>query len=76
MSTRNNPWRVSETIRAETGKTQEDAQLEITVAARSFGFWAANAGKYLADQRVRSTSPLTIGKKIVVRCRPVGVVPA
>jgi acyl-CoA reductase-like NAD-dependent aldehyde dehydrogenase len=66
--------RVGETIRLETGKTHEDAQLEITVAARSFGFWAGNAAKYLADERVRSPSPLTLGKRIVVRHRPVGVV--
>jgi acyl-CoA reductase-like NAD-dependent aldehyde dehydrogenase len=69
-----NAGRVSDTIRTETGKTHEDAQLEITVAARSFGFWAATAAKYLADERVRSPSPLTIGKRIVVRHRPVGVV--
>jgi acyl-CoA reductase-like NAD-dependent aldehyde dehydrogenase len=69
-----NANRVSETIRSETGKTAEDAQLEISVAARSFGFWAGRARGYLADERVRLPSPLTLGKKIVVRHRPVGVV--
>jgi acyl-CoA reductase-like NAD-dependent aldehyde dehydrogenase len=65
---------IGETIRSETGKTHEDAQLELSVAARSFGFWAGSARKYLADERVRSPSPLTVGKRIVVRHRPVGVV--
>jgi acyl-CoA reductase-like NAD-dependent aldehyde dehydrogenase len=69
-----NSGRVAEMIRSETGKTHEDAQLELTVAARAFGFWAGNAAGYLADERVRSPSPLTIGKKIVVRHRPVGLV--
>jgi acyl-CoA reductase-like NAD-dependent aldehyde dehydrogenase len=69
-----NAARVGDTIRSETGKTYEDAQLEISVAARSFGFWAGHARKYLADERVRSPSPLTLGKRIVVRHRPVGVV--
>jgi acyl-CoA reductase-like NAD-dependent aldehyde dehydrogenase len=69
-----NSARVSDTIRSETGKTHEDAQLELAVAARAFSFWATNSRKYLADERVRSASPLTIGKKIVVRHRPVGVV--
>jgi acyl-CoA reductase-like NAD-dependent aldehyde dehydrogenase len=69
-----NAGRVSETIMAETGKTYEDAQLELVVAARSLGFWAARSRNYLADERVRSVSPLTLGKRLVVRHRPVGVV--
>ncbi len=69
-----NAAQMSETIRSETGKTHEDAQLELSVAARSFGFWATHAGRYLADERVRSPSPLTLGKKIVVRHSPVGLV--
>jgi acyl-CoA reductase-like NAD-dependent aldehyde dehydrogenase len=69
-----NAARVSDTIRVETGKTYEDAQLEIAVAARSFGFWASHAGRYLADERIRSPSPLTLGKRIVVRYTPFGVV--
>ena len=66
--------RVSEVIRSETGKTYEDSQLELAVAARALAFWAARSRKYLADQRLRSPSPLTLGKRIVVRYRPVGVV--
>jgi acyl-CoA reductase-like NAD-dependent aldehyde dehydrogenase len=69
-----NGTRVSDTIRVETGKTYEDAQLELSVAARSFGFWAGHARKYLADERIRSPSPLTLGKRIVVRYVPFGVV--
>jgi acyl-CoA reductase-like NAD-dependent aldehyde dehydrogenase len=71
---RDNRGRVKATIISETGQTDEDAQLEIVVAARAFGFWASKSAKYLADERVRSPSPLTIGKKIVVRHSPVGVV--
>jgi acyl-CoA reductase-like NAD-dependent aldehyde dehydrogenase len=69
-----NSDRVSEVIRSETGKTYEDSQLELAVAARAFAFWAARGRKYLADRRVFSSSPLTLGKRIVVRYRPVGVV--
>jgi acyl-CoA reductase-like NAD-dependent aldehyde dehydrogenase len=69
-----NAARVSDTIRSETGKTYEDAQLEIAVAARSFGFWASHACGYLADERVFSPSPLTLGKRIVVGYAPYGVV--
>jgi acyl-CoA reductase-like NAD-dependent aldehyde dehydrogenase len=50
-----NADRVIETIVKETGKSWEDAQLaEISYGANAFGFWAKNAPKYLADERVRS----------------------
>jgi acyl-CoA reductase-like NAD-dependent aldehyde dehydrogenase len=59
----------------ETGKTREDAVLgELWLLADSLGHWARTGGRLLADERVRSHSPLMIGKKLVVRYRPVGVV--
>ena len=49
-----NAERVIETIVSETGKTWEDAQLaEISYGANAFGFWAKNAEKYLADEKVK-----------------------
>ena len=63
-----NADRVIETIVSETGKTYEDAQLaEISYAASAFGFWAKNAEKYLADERVRSSALLLKGKKLIDR---------
>jgi acyl-CoA reductase-like NAD-dependent aldehyde dehydrogenase len=70
-----NAERVIDTIVSETGKTHEDAQLaEVSYAAGAFGFWAKHAPEYLADERVRSSSPFVLGKKLVVRYAPVGVV--
>ncbi len=70
-----NAQRVIETIVSETGKTWEDAQLaEISYGANAFGFWAKNAEKYLADERVRSSSVMLKGKKLVLRHRPLGLV--
>jgi acyl-CoA reductase-like NAD-dependent aldehyde dehydrogenase len=70
-----NSDRIIETIVSETGKAWEDAQMaEVSYAAGSFGFWAKNAEKYLADERVRSASPFVKGRKLVVRHVPVGVV--
>src|SRR3954463_9636100 len=70
-----NAQRVIETIVSETGKTYEDAQLaEISYGASGFGFWAKNAEKYLADERVKSSSPLVIGRKLISRYAPLGVV--
>ena len=70
-----NSERVIRTIMSETGKTWDDAMTaEIGYAAAAFGFWAKNAPKYLADERVRPSSPFLFGKKAVMRYRPVGVV--
>jgi acyl-CoA reductase-like NAD-dependent aldehyde dehydrogenase len=70
-----NAERIIHTIVAENGKTYEDAQLaEVSYAAAAFGFWAKNAPKYLADEKVRSSSPFVLGRKLIVRYEPVGVV--
>jgi acyl-CoA reductase-like NAD-dependent aldehyde dehydrogenase len=70
-----NSDRIARTIVSENGKAYEDAQLaEVSYAAAAFGFWAKNAPKYLADERIRSSSPFVAGRKLVVRYAPVGVV--
>jgi acyl-CoA reductase-like NAD-dependent aldehyde dehydrogenase len=70
-----NADRVTQTIISETGKTYEDAQLaEISYGATAFGFWAKNAPKYLADEKVRSSNLLVAGRKLKVRWRPLGVI--
>jgi acyl-CoA reductase-like NAD-dependent aldehyde dehydrogenase len=70
-----NSDRIIETIVSETGKAWEDAQMaEVSYAAGAFGFWAKNSEKFLADERVRTSSPFVKGRKLVVRHVPVGVV--
>jgi acyl-CoA reductase-like NAD-dependent aldehyde dehydrogenase len=70
-----NKDRVVETIVSETGKTRMDAEVaEIGYGASALGFWAKNAEKFLHDERVRSSSPFALGKKLVVRYKPLGVV--
>jgi acyl-CoA reductase-like NAD-dependent aldehyde dehydrogenase len=70
-----NADRIIETIVSETGKTYEDAQLaEVGYAAHAFGFWAKHAPEYLADEKVHSANPFVLGRKLVIRYRPVGVV--
>ena len=67
---------VIECVVRETGKTWEDAQLtDLGYTVMALGFWAKRAEKYLADERVSSlASPITLGKKLVVRHVPIGVV--
>jgi acyl-CoA reductase-like NAD-dependent aldehyde dehydrogenase len=70
-----NAERVIETIVAETGKAYEEALLaEVSYAEGAFAFWAKNAEKYLADERVKTASPFVKGRKLIVRHEPVGVV--
>jgi len=70
-----NAERVVETIVSETGKTWEDAQLaEIGYAGNAFGFWAKEAGSYLADEKVKSSQLLVKGKKLILRYRPLGLI--
>jgi acyl-CoA reductase-like NAD-dependent aldehyde dehydrogenase len=70
-----NADRVIETIVSETGKAWEDAQAaELAYGANAFGFWAAHAPRYLADERVKSAAIFVKGKRLVLRYRPLGLV--
>jgi acyl-CoA reductase-like NAD-dependent aldehyde dehydrogenase len=70
-----NQERIIRTIVSETGKTWEDALLaEIGYVAAGFGFWAKHAPEYLADEKVRSSSPFVAGRKLVVRYEPLGLI--
>jgi acyl-CoA reductase-like NAD-dependent aldehyde dehydrogenase len=70
-----NSDRVTRTIMSETGKAYEDALLaEVLYAGGAFGYWAKNAPKLLADEKIRTSNPLVLGRKLVLRYAPVGVV--
>jgi acyl-CoA reductase-like NAD-dependent aldehyde dehydrogenase len=70
-----NAERVVQTIIDESGKTYEDASVvELAYGAGALGFWAKHAPKYLADEKVRTSNPFVLGRKLAVRYRPVGVV--
>ena len=60
---------------AETGKAREDALLvEVAYGANALGFWPKKAPKWLADEKVRTSNPFVLGRRMVVRYRAVGVV--
>jgi acyl-CoA reductase-like NAD-dependent aldehyde dehydrogenase len=71
-----NAQRVLDTVVRETGKTYEDAQLaDYGYGVSALGFWAKEAEKYLADERVPSwNNPLAVGKKLIIRYAPLGLV--
>jgi acyl-CoA reductase-like NAD-dependent aldehyde dehydrogenase len=60
----------------ETGKTYEDAQLtDHGYVVQSLGFWAKHAEQYLAEEHAHYWgNPAIVGKKLVLRYEPVGVV--
>src|SRR5437588_9435147 len=70
-----NVERVIDVVCSESGKTYEDAQIAdwgYTVGA--LGFWAKQAPRYLADERVPSwNNPMVAGKKLIIRYAPIGV---
>jgi acyl-CoA reductase-like NAD-dependent aldehyde dehydrogenase len=67
---------VIDSVVAESGKTHEDAQLaDLGYTVTALGFWAKEAARYLADERVPSwNNPLAAGKKLVIHYEPVGLV--
>jgi acyl-CoA reductase-like NAD-dependent aldehyde dehydrogenase len=71
-----NAERIIELVVAESGKTHEDAQLaDLSYTVAALGFWAGHAARYLADERVPSwSSPATVGRRLIVRYAPVGLV--
>jgi acyl-CoA reductase-like NAD-dependent aldehyde dehydrogenase len=70
-----NADRFLDTLVAETGKTREDATLaELGYAANAFGFWAKRAPKYLSDEKVKTSNPFLLGRKLIVRYEPIGLV--
>jgi acyl-CoA reductase-like NAD-dependent aldehyde dehydrogenase len=70
-----NAERIARTIVEENGKAYEDALLaEVSYAAGAFGYWAKHAEDYLTDEKVRSSNPFVLGRRLVVRYAPVGVV--
>lgn len=67
--------KVIDTIVGETGKTRDDAQIaELAYGAAALGFWARNAPRYLAAERIRSSNPFLLGKRLRLSCQPLGVV--
>ncbi len=73
--TLDNSERIISTIVAENAaRPTRTLSSPRSLAASAFGFWAKNAPDFLADEKVKSASPFVMGRKLVVRYAPVGVV--
>jgi acyl-CoA reductase-like NAD-dependent aldehyde dehydrogenase len=71
-----NTERVIAAVVEETGKTYEDAQsTDFGYVTMSLGFWAKHAEQYLADEKAHYWgNPALVGKKLVLRYEPIGVI--
>ena len=69
-----NGQRVLDRIVAENGKPHDDAMVELAYCITGFSFWTSRGPRYLADRRVRARSPFVLGRRLVARHVPVGVV--
>ena len=59
----------------ESGKTHEEALFyEVFATADALKFWARRSQRFLRDERAAARNPFVLGRKIVVRHRPLGVV--
>jgi acyl-CoA reductase-like NAD-dependent aldehyde dehydrogenase len=66
---------IVESTMRETGKTFEDALFaEVFLLADGIRFWERKAARHLRDERIRGRGPLVLGRKFIVRRRPLGVV--
>jgi acyl-CoA reductase-like NAD-dependent aldehyde dehydrogenase len=66
---------VARTLVSETGKTYEDANLiELLYTGGALTYWGKHARRFLADERVSARTLAVMGKKMVTRYEPVGLV--
>jgi acyl-CoA reductase-like NAD-dependent aldehyde dehydrogenase len=61
-------------IVAESGKSDEDAVVELAYCVTAFAYWARTAQRHLRSHRVRSFSPFVAGRSMFTRREAVGVV--
>jgi acyl-CoA reductase-like NAD-dependent aldehyde dehydrogenase len=70
-----NSERIVQTIVSETGKTYEDAYMtEINYAGGAIDYWLKQAPRFLADESVHASTLAVLGKKMVVRYEPLGLI--
>ena len=70
-----NAERAIETVIAETGKTYEDAQqIELGYCLAALSFWVHAAPRYLAERRALVRNPMVLGRRVLTRYVPRGVV--
>jgi acyl-CoA reductase-like NAD-dependent aldehyde dehydrogenase len=70
-----NAERVVQTIVSETGKTYEDAYMaEINYAGGAIDYWIKQAPKHLADEKIHTSTLAVLGKQMVVRYEPLGLI--
>jgi len=65
---------ILDALQHESGKNFEDVQNDYLGTLAALSYWTAHAPRFLADRKVRSSSPIAIGRSTFVAYDPVGVV--
>jgi acyl-CoA reductase-like NAD-dependent aldehyde dehydrogenase len=65
---------IADTLQSETGKARAEAMVEVPMICDLINYYSDNAGKFLADERVKPASALTAQKKLLKVFRPYPVV--
>ena len=65
---------IADVLQSETGKARAESRIEVPFMADLINYYAANAAKFLADEKVSPSSPLTAGKHLHRVYRPYQVV--
>ncbi|MFE5501308.1 aldehyde dehydrogenase family protein [Amycolatopsis japonica] len=66
--------RLADVLQAESGKPRAEASIEILWLAEMINYFAGNAVKFLADERVRPSGVLSLPKRLLKVYRPYPVV--
>ena len=61
-------------LQSETGKARAEAAIEAPVICDLINYYATHTGKFLRDERVRPSSPLTAAKRLTKTFRPYPVI--
>ncbi len=69
-----NEHRIIDVLQSETGKPRAEAAIEPALACDLINYFADNAGKFLADERVKPHGPLSMSKRLIKTFRPYQVV--
>jgi betaine-aldehyde dehydrogenase len=65
---------VADVLQSETSKPRAEARVEVPIIADLINYYAANAAKFLADENVSASTPMTLQKKLTKVYRPHPVV--
>lgn len=69
-----NERHLADVLQSETGKPRAEAAVEVSVVCAAVNYFAAKSPRFLADEKVRASSLLSVSKRLTTVYRPYAVV--